>query len=233
MKSDTTKGNIPETLLFNKENLQAMLNRYSTVFFKPTGGSGGAYIVRIKVENGVYKVKYKNKLRTMNSFDEIYAWMKSFAGDRSYILQRGISLARTNGKPFDIRVMLQKNKKGIWITSAIFAKVGLPGKVATNYNQGGKLKYIEPTLTGAGFSKKQVQKQKQELTTVGRAVAKVFDQHMKGFKELGLDVAIENNRKLWILEVNTRPQFYPLKKMPNKKFYQRILNASKQYGRKK
>ncbi|MDF2671379.1 MAG: hypothetical protein K0R67_3685, partial [Paenibacillus sp.] len=36
-----------------------------------------------------------------------------------------------------------------------------------------------------------------------------------------------------ILEVNTRPQFYPLKDKKDKTLYYRILSYAKQYGRYK
>jgi hypothetical protein len=50
----------------------------------------------------------------------------------------------------------------------------------------------------------------------------MLDRNRKGFRELGLDVAIDKRGRFWILEVNTRPQFYPLKHMWNKQLYQRI-----------
>ncbi|MGO4373811.1 hypothetical protein AB4Z21_24220 [Paenibacillus sp. MCAF20] len=39
--------------------------------------------------------------------------------------------------------------------------------------------------------------------------------------------------KPWILEVNTKPQFYPLKKLGDKTMYNRIISYAKQYGRTK
>ncbi|MNR59562.1 Tubulin-tyrosine ligase family protein [compost metagenome] len=72
-----------------------------------------------------------------------------------------------------------------------------------------------------------------ELKQLGVSVGHNFDQNFKGFRELGLDVAIDNKGKPWILEVNTRPQFYPLKNMSNRKLYKRIVDTGKQYGRTK
>lgn len=100
-------------------------------------------------------------------------------------MQKGIQLAKTKGRPFDIRVMVQKTNQGKWVSTGLFTKIGRPGKVATNYNQG------------------------------------------------GLDVALDSKGKPWILEVNTRPQFYPLKNMKNRKLYQRMVTSGKQYGRTK
>lgn len=227
------KSYVPKTLLFSKENLATMFNSFNTVYFKPTTGSGGANIVKITRHNQTYTAKHRTTSKTFSTQNDLYRWMKSLAGERSFILQKGIALAKTNGKPFDIRVMVQKTTEGTWTSTAIFCKVGRPGKVATNYNQGGHLQFITPTLTNAGYSKEKQDSIQSELRRMGTSVAHVFSRHSKGFRELGLDVAIDQQGRLWILEVNTRPQFYPLKNMSNKTLYNKILKYAKQYGRTK
>jgi len=210
-----------------------MLNSFNTIYFKPTDGSGGAKVVKITNYNHTYTAKHRMNSMTFSSIYELYLWMRSFAEQRSFILQKGIALAKSNGKPFDIRVMVQKTNEGTWKTTAIFCKVGRPGKVATNYNQGGHLQFITPTLTNAGYGEKKQENIQSKLRHLGTSVAHVFSKYNSGFKELGLDVAIDQNGKIWILEVNTRPQFYPLKNMHNKTLYCKILKYAKQYGRTK
>ena len=61
-------------------------------------------------------------------------------------------MAKSNGKPFDIRVMVQKTKQGAWVSTALFTKVGNPNKVATNYNQGGTIGTFRKTMSGANFT---------------------------------------------------------------------------------
>ena len=68
---------------------------------------------------------------------------------------------------------------------------------------------------------------------LGVSVGQNFEQHNRRFRELGLDVALDAKGRPWILEVNTRPQIYPLKNMKNRKLYKRIVNIAKQYGRSK
>lgn len=233
MEDDVVKSYLPKTLLFTRSNLSTMLSRFNTIYFKPTSGSGGASIVKITKHDKTYNAQLRKSKKTFPSQEKLYYWMKSFAGKRSFILQKGIALAKTKGKPFDIRVMVQKTKEQKWNTTAIFCKVGRAGKVATNYNQGGHLQFLSPTLSGAGYSQPQQSALKAELDKLGLQVARVFSRHSKGFKELGLDVAIDQNDRLWILEVNTRPQFYPLKDMADKALYMKILSYAKQYGRKR
>lgn len=233
MQNGDVKAYIPRTMLFNRKSLNEMLSRYSTVYFKPTGGTGGFSIIRIKKKDNGYQMQYKTKKTRCDSLEKLHSQLSDFAAGRSFLLQKGISLAKTNGKPFDIRVMVQKSNGGTWKSTAIFTKIGSPGKVATNYHQGGKLGYFRPTMSGAGFSESAIDRKEAELKELGVSVGKIFDKHVSGFRELGLDVALDKDGTAWILEVNTRPQFYPLKHMNDKSMYRTIMSYAKQYGRKK
>lgn len=224
---------VPHTLLFNRGNLSRMLSKHSTVFFKPTGGSGGFHIHRIKKQEHGYQVQHNAKHNYCQTVKALYGHLNQRSRGRSYLLQKGIQLATVNGRPFDIRVMVQKSRDGAWKSTAMFTKIGAPGKVATNYNQGGAIGYFRHTLSKANFSKHLILRKERELKSLGRSVGRLFDKHSSGFRELGLDVALDNKGKAWILEVNTRPQFYPLKQMKDKTMYRRIVAHAKQYGRKR
>ncbi|MDQ8736228.1 YheC/YheD family protein [Paenibacillus sp. LHD-38] len=233
LKNANIRKYVPYTLLFNRSNLSIMLSRYSTVYFKPTGGTGGFNINRIKKLGNGYQVQHNAKKNRYATLDALYGQLKKRAKGGSYLLQKGIQLATANGRPFDIRVMVQKSNNGVWKSTAIFTKVGMPGKVATNYHQGGDLGYFNKTLSKAGFSKTSSERKEKDLKKLGKSVGQIFDKHSSGFRELGLDVALDNKGNAWILEVNTRPQFYPLKHMKDKSMYRSIMAYAKQYGRKK
>ncbi|MCA0756883.1 YheC/YheD family protein [Paenibacillus sp. N4] len=224
---------IPETLTYSRSNLSRMFSRYSTVFFKPTGGTGGFNIIRIKKLADGYTLQHNSEKKRFKTFDALYGHLNKRARQRSYLLQKGIRLATVKGRPFDIRVMVQKSNAGSWKSTAMCTKIGRPGKVATNYHQGGEVGYFWQTLSGAGFGKAAVKRKEQELKKLGEDVGRVFDRHAKGFRELGLDVALDDKGNAWILEVNTRPTVYPLKNMSDKSMYRRIMSYARQYGRKR
>lgn len=233
LKQSNLKKFVPQTMLFNKKNLISMLSTYHTVYFKPTGGSGGVNIIRIKRKGKGYQTQLNTVKSTYSTIHRLYDELCRFSNKKSFLLQKGINLARTKGKPFDIRVMVQKTNKGAWVSTAMFAKIGKTGKVATNYNQGGKIGYIYPTMSGAGYNAVEIKRMESKLKELGISVGNNFDKYLNGFRELGLDVALDSSGKPWILEVNTRPQFYPLKNMKDKKLYKRIVSYAKQYGRLK
>lgn len=222
---------VPLTLPFNQKNLSSMLDDYTSVFFKPINGSGGKNIIRIRKTDKDYQSQLNTTKTSYSSTTQLYRDLKRFAGSRSYLLQKGIRLAKSKGKPFDIRVMVQKTSLGNWVSTALFTKVGKPNKVATNYNQGGTIGTFSKTMNGADFSTIFTPQLESELKRLGIAVGKNFDRHHKGFQELGLDVAVDSKGKPWILEVNTRPQIYPLKALKDQSLYNKILSYGKHYGR--
>ncbi|WP_138754492.1 YheC/YheD family protein [Paenibacillus sinopodophylli] len=233
LKRASIRKYVPHTLLFNRGNLSSMLSRYSTVYFKPTGGTGGFNINRIKKLEKGYQIQLNAKKKRYATVNALHNQLRKRTSGQSYLLQKGIQLATVNGRPFDIRVMVQKTNGGVWKSTAIFTKVGMPGKVATNYHQGGDLGYFRKTLSKAGFSKNTIDRKEKELKELGKSVGQLFDKHSSGFRELGLDVALDRKGNAFILEVNTRPQFYPLKQMKDKSMYRSIMSYAKQYGRKR
>jgi glutathione synthase/RimK-type ligase-like ATP-grasp enzyme len=225
------KSIVPETRLFDINSLEQMLNSHPVVYFKPTNGTGGNKIIRIdQPATQIYRIQYKSNKRTFSSIDSLHKHLDEFANGKSYMVQQGISLANTHGNPFDLRVMVQKVNGRGWVSSAVFSKIGKPGKVVTNYHQGGKLATLRATLQGAGYSEDRIIKTQRNLKQLGVDVGICFDQNKQGMRELGLDVAIDQEGRFWILEVNTRPQFYPLKNL-DKSLHQRIIRYAKQYGR--
>ena len=223
---------VPETKRFTRSSLADMTNRYNTVYFKPTYGTGGNGIARItRTRRKTFRFKINEITAETSSVESLFRKLKKIAHGRSYILQKGIRLQTSNGSPFDLRSMVQKTVRGKWIPTALFVKIGNPNKVVTNYHQGGKLALVEPTLRSAGYDKTQIQRYLRDLKTLALRTARCFDRKNSRFKELGLDVALDRKGRLWILEVNTRPNYYPLKELPDKNIYRTVVRYGKAYGR--
>lgn len=223
---------VPETKPFSRTSLNRMIRRYRMMYFKPTGGTGGNGIARIE-RASPRKFRVRKGMRTVNlaSVGSLYGRLKKIARRRSYLLQRGIYLKKSGGRPFDIRVTLQKARKGHWVPTVMFVKLGKPGKVVTNYHSGGKLALVGPTLRRAGFASSRIGRYKRQLKVLGMRTARCFNRRSSRFKELGLDVALDRDGRLWILEVNTRPGISALKSLRDKSLYKTMVRYARTYGR--
>ncbi|QHT58784.1 YheC/YheD family protein [Paenibacillus lycopersici] len=233
LRSDRVlRRSVPDTKRFTRSSLEVMTARYKTVYFKPTGGTGGNGIARVKrLGPGRFQIRKDLSTFEASSPRALYARLKRIARGRSYLLQKGIALQTSRGRPFDLRMVVQRTRNGKWVPSVMFVKLGKPNKIVTNYHQGGTLAKIDPTLRRTGCTPKQINRYKRRLAALGMRTARCFERRSGRFKELGLDVALDRDGRLWILEVNTRPGFSALKSLKDKSLYRTIVRYGKQYGR--
>jgi len=225
---------VPDTRPFTRPALVRMMRRYKMVYFKPTTGTGGNGIARIvRASSGRFRIKMNTRTVAANSNRGLFRRLARTARGRSYIIQRGIYLKKAGGRLFDLRAMVQRTRRGKWVHTAIFAKLGKKNKVVTNYHQGGRLALLKPTLRRAGYHPKEIRRLKRRLKTLSLGTARCFERRRSRFKELGLDVALDRNGRLWILEVNTRPNFYGLKSLPDRSIYRKVVRYGRAYGRTK
>lgn len=214
---------IPETKWYQFETLLYMLQKYPVVYIKPDKGTGGGGIIRIRrlaPDRMEYRDLYGRKVMHVS---QLYYWLnKKLNKSQKYIVQHGISLAQINGRPCDIRVLLQKPVDK-WIISGMIAKVAAPGKIVTNYCKGGQPFEIFNALHLISSNDRiKAKKIFIELYYLSKEIAKILNRRFRGLRELGIDVGIDKQNKIWIFEVNTQPNFQMFRKLQNKDMYQLI-----------
>lgn len=214
---------LPGTTWYSKENLKKMLEIYPAVFVKPDRGGGGFGIIRIRERSRRrYEVCFRKNCRILEERDLHRTVEKLLFPYRKYLLQEGVDLATVKGRPFDIRVLLQKPGDG-WIISGMVAKVAARDSFVTNHCKGGQpleLQKALKSLRGEGVHPERVIR---ELEKVSLLTAEVLDARFPGLKELGIDVGLDRSGKPWIFEVNTRPLFQMFRKIGSPVLYRRIL----------
>lgn len=224
------REHIPDTQPLNRSSLESMLTRYGMVYVKPVKGSFGIGVIRVEQTGEGYKYQSGTTVRTFAGFDGLYASLSHVIGRRSYLVQKGIHLLKYKGRRFDIRVMVQKSPARQWEATAMVGRVAHPSKIVTNFHNGGTLKTV-PVLLASYMDEAERRKFMQGLERLGVAVARQLEAKYPGIKELGIDIAVDKNKKGWILEVNTCPDPYIFRIIPDKTVYRRVLRYARAYGR--
>lgn len=180
-----------------------MLNAHGMVVMKPVVGSGGSGVIKVMQMNGGYAYTYRDKTVRFPNFEALLQALRGRTGKRSYLIQKGISLATVNGRPIDYRVKYVKTYNG-WEYRALVGRVAKPGLFVTNLSQGGYM-----VLAGEGIKAslgptyvKGIKKKMRELTVLA---TRVLEQKYPGISQLGFDYGVDKVGKIWIFEVNTRP----------------------------
>ncbi|KAF0198049.1 MAG: hypothetical protein FD169_112 [Bacillota bacterium] len=206
------KKHLPPTQeLVNSKILETYLKKYPVVFVKPTQGSLGAGILRVARSSKGFAYRltrldhpdYRGRASTVAGMVRV---AERLLRQDQYIVQRGLSLAHLNGGPFDIRVLLQKSTRNHWTVQSMVARVAQPGNVISNLADGGQI--INPRRAIAAVFGPSIKPSLMTLRIrrIAKAAALAIEKEIEyEFAEVGIDLAVDINAKIWIIEANSRP----------------------------
>lgn len=225
LKNPILRRHLPETHPFKPSIIASMIKRYPTLFIKPDKGSQGKGIVRLKHRNNrKIQISWNLRHRKVQKRSVRSALRKILRPKVTYLIQRGIQLAKYKNRLIDIRVYMQKPKSN-WVISGKVVRVGAPGRFVTNFHQGANPETIEKVL--GSIYKNQPKKMKRTIRyieNISRITARVLDRNFPGIRQLGIDIALDTNGRIWILEANTtNPAFMTFKNLKDKTMYRRIV----------
>lgn len=191
---------------------------------KPVHGSQGKGILFISFQRDIITMQthHHGKIITaMLSFDELKKWLQKIFTKNSYIVQTYLSLITDKNKPFDMRVLLQKNAHGGWQEVGRGIKVGLPGSLVSNLHNGGSVQSFD-TWIYEQPAQKQIHEQLNELI---HFIPLALEEEFGCLFELGIDIGIDSKGHCWLLEVNSKPGYRMIKNTNEKAAEQLPLNV--------
>ncbi|MCL6605865.1 MAG: YheC/YheD family protein [Paenibacillus sp.] len=246
---------IPDTRKYDLNTLQEMLMLYDMVYIKPDRGTYGSGVMRVEQRTVtlhptehqdhleeqepkanetkiMYILRYKKSALAFSSPEELDKALIKVIQNRPYLIQKGIDLLKHKERPFDLRVLVQKNLEGSWETTGMLSRVAAPHKIITNYHSGGSILAVRAVLEGH-MNAYEAASTMYELKTLGIVMARQLERVYPRIKEIGLDVAIDSEHDLWVLEINTLPSIVVFKLFPDKSIYRKIHRYAASYGRVK
>ncbi len=196
-------AHLPATESFTPEVLERMLRRYRRVYLKPVGGSLGRGIVRV-TRTGRRRYVFRRSgggRGTARGPERLTARLGGLLGRRPYLVQQAVPLATYGGRPFDVRVLIQKNGSGRWVITRTYARVAGAGRIVSNVCRGGRGQGLGRVLRWTVRGRPQ-----RTIRRVSRRVARVLEAEMGcPLGELGVDLAVTRGGKVFVLEVNSKP----------------------------
>lgn len=217
---------VPETRRMSKKSLQQMLNRYSMVYIKPKMGTYGKGVMRVERGNGSYWYQTEEKKRVFGSFPSMYRSILRNKRKRPYLVQKGIHLLKYKGRRFDIRVMVQRNRKQAWEMTGMIGRVAHPRKIVTNYHSGGKPTDVR-TLLNAFTSGEKRSIIEKRLSKTGYDAAIALSRSYHGLNMIGADIGLDTRLCPWIIELNTNPDPYIFRHLADKRISRKVLRYAK------
>lgn len=206
-------AHLPKTIRYTgNQAAHEFVKRHATVYMKPVHGSLGLGIVKVANQSDgtlTYEIKRPNQApvsgRSTTTEDMMKSFRKRLTG-RPYVLQQGIPLATYDGRPFDIRILLQRDGSGEWKRTKAFARITKPGDITSNLSSGGEAMPMTAVLERIFPNRDKRRNCKAQVQRVSRWVAEAIEQNSgKTFGELGVDLGVDPTGHVWVIEVNSKP----------------------------
>jgi hypothetical protein len=204
LKYPVAAVHIPQTKTFNSGNLLNMLSHYGMVYIKPVVGGGGYGVIRVSASGGAYRYTHMKITRSFTHFNQMYRSLIRVKAKRRYLIQQGIHLATIQGRPVDYRVKVVKTERG-WVFRSMVGRLARPGLVVTNLSKGGTMLSGRRTLA-LSLPHISGKHKRREMRSLTLTCTRIMENQFPGVGQLGFDYGLDHSGKIWILEVNTRPQ---------------------------
>jgi hypothetical protein len=190
-----------------RTELWRMLNSSSAVYLKPAGGSIGHGMMRIEKNRSNYTLKVIKKSRclTFEATDEPKLWhlLRHHRLPGKYVLQSAVQLLEWNGRPCDVRVLLQK-RGGRWGVVGKGVRVAGDDTITTHVPNGGSIASLDQVLERRfGSIRPQVD---HAIDTMVIRCAEAIDRYYQGqIGEMSMDVGVDDSGRPWFFEANAKP----------------------------
>lgn len=226
---------LPETLIYSsKLDWLKKLKQYGSLFFKPASGSHGKRVFRVWTQQGHYLVQGRDAANHL--FQKSFAsatlaqrWIQSFIGSRTYVVQPYLELSTPNQHPFDVRILFQKNTLGRWAETGRAVRVGKKESLTSNLDGGGTAVDASKFLA-KWYTAEQQDQINRDITTILSHLPPTLEARHGPLIELGLDIGIDVQGRVWIIEVNSKPGRDSFKLAKNQEAYQLAVRTPVQYA---
>ncbi|WP_219835999.1 YheC/YheD family protein [Paenibacillus sp. R14(2021)] len=212
-QSKTTKPYIPETRrMLTVSGLGKMMLQHKFLYLKPVSGKAGKGIMTIQLQPEKplpYRLKIQgNKGSTTyncGSIGKLWTRIKKESSGERYIAQQGIQLAALNERSFDLRTLVQKNRRGQWDISGIGARLAGSMSITTHVPRGGSVEDPEKLLVSV-FGQDEANKLLNKTRTTALIIARQIERGSgRSLAEMSLDLGIDQDGNIWFFEANAKP----------------------------
>ncbi|WP_138496269.1 YheC/YheD family protein [Paenibacillus pinistramenti] len=210
-----TAAFLPETRRYEGfGRLDQRLSRFPEgIFLKPQFGMQGKLAMHLKKDTAggspVYHLTGRDGSnsvfnRRFSDSREARNYIESLRQGQPFLVQPFLQLLTTNGEPFDIRVLVQKDGSGQWSVTGMAARVGAAGSLTSNLHGGGRAFQAEALLQRE-LGSTAARTAAALIRRLSAVIPACLEERFGRLAELGIDFGVDAEARVWILEVNSKP----------------------------
>jgi hypothetical protein len=194
-------------LVESGKQLLEVLVKEKDLIMKPIDGAHGfaVYHLSITTDEIVVRTTKKNNVihRPFKYKSAFIQWVDQLIKNHTFIVQKRLTNLTNDGRPFDLRVLLQKDQNGNWYTVERGIRLGAKDGILTNISAGSTV--IPVNKWKKEFSHFQWDYIETELDEILELMPSLLEKEFAPLFEIGIDFIISEDNSLWILDMNSKP----------------------------
>lgn len=200
---------LPETKkLDTLARFRSFCSEHRFVYLKPVRGKAGEGIMRIDYQNNRWRLQrlkeHKAVTHRFSNLEEMWKHVLRQVRKQRYIMQQGIRKASYRGKPFDLRVLVQKNGAGEWGVTGIGIRRAGTQSITTHVPRGGSIHAVSTVLSS--LFPTDPEKVENEIRETALAIAHALQDNIPDLAEMSMDLGLTKEGKIWFFEANAKPE---------------------------
>jgi len=198
---------IPTEIVKNIDVFHSYIAHHKKIVFKPIDGRKGKGIYFILKMGKHFEVRQNSENR-MYTEPQLNLLIQELLATGTFIMQPYIQSKMKSGQVYDFRLHVQKDGEGKWVVTTVYPRIAPHGSIIPNINNGGYTNYLDP------FLEQEFQEEayniRRMLEHFSLSLARHLDEiQMTKFgeviDEIGIDVGLDAQQRIWVYEVNWRP----------------------------
>lgn len=205
---------LPHTVRATPMSIREMIRQHGDLVLKPCRGSIGIAIMRLRAGSGQHYFTYSRSAPSAKGWKtvrvsaaKLHPLIHRRISRVPFLVQERIQLAEYEGRPFDIRVTVQRGGSGVWEVTGMFAKTSPPRTFVSNIAQGGSAHQV-PDILAQSLPDIPVDLLLDRLVRFSLQTAHTLSRHIPFAADFGLDIGITPDGNLYFIECNGCDQRY-------------------------
>ncbi len=234
--SHRCRSYLPETKKLEQlSDIDELLEKYGEVYLKKINSHKAKGIIKVEKSKDEYHFIYRlrgTKVFKESEIDKINEFLKEINKKKDYLVQQAIPIKTYENRNFDFRVIMQKDRSGKWICNANIARFGKKESIATNFLLDGFATTGNDALKIVfNYSERDAFNKEQEMLHACEDICEKLDRCAGHYGDLGVDVIVDENEKVWILEVNKlHDHKYPQYALEDEQMYFNVVTTPFEYA---
>ncbi|WP_139491728.1 YheC/YheD family endospore coat-associated protein [Brevibacillus dissolubilis] len=187
---------------------KSFCQKYPFVYLKPILGKAGEGIMRIEKNGTRWRLQrvhnQKSITRHFSTLESAWKHFISKAKEKPYLLQEGISLATYQKRPFDIRVLIQRNGLGDWHVTGYGIRRAGKKSITTHVPRGGSILSTDKVLPSLFGEHADLVHQHIEHSAL--TLARLLSHEIPSLAEMSMDLGLTMDGRIWFFEANSKPE---------------------------